>query len=231
MQATQFADPKAQKNVKMLIVDDHAVVRHGLKQIINAEPDMSVCGEAEDASTAVSAIDKMAPDLAIVDISLKNSNGMELIKDLKVYHPDMPVLVFTMHDEALFAERVLRAGAKGYVMKQSGPEVLIQAIRKVMKGDIYVSDALSTRLLDQYVSGNTNRIVFPLERLTDRELEVFQLIGEGNRTREIADVLHLSVKTVETYCAHIKEKLELKNATELVQHAVLWVLNENKAVG
>jgi DNA-binding NarL/FixJ family response regulator len=208
---------------RILIVDDHPIVRQGLAKLINRENDLVVCGQAEDAYSAMKAFRNLKPDMVIVDISLGDTSGIELIKDIKVTEPDVPVLVLSMHDETLYTERALRAGAKGYIMKHEGTEKLIAAIRTVLKGQLYVSDKMASRILRKLVSGRSDEGVSPLDRLSDRELEVFLLIGKGHKTKQISEQLHLSVKTVETYRSHIKEKLDLTDATELLQHAIQWV--------
>lgn len=188
---------------------------------------MEVCGEAEDSSSAMRGIDGANPDVVIVDISLQGNNGLELIKNLKAIHEKLPILVFSMHDESIYAQRALRAGAKAYVMKKESSEKIVEAIRKILKGEIYVSPRVADQVLHQIVSGPANTSVSPVDRLTDRELEVVQLIGRGLSTREIAESLHLSVKTIESHRAHVKEKLNLRNATELVQFSVQWVDQQN----
>lgn len=204
-------------------MDDHPVVREGLAQQINREPDLKVCGEASTASQALDAAQRAKPDLVLADINLPGRSGLELIRALKVVSPQLPVLVLSMHDEALFAERVLRAGGRGYVSKQMGPEKLAEAIRRVLHGEIYVSETVSTRLLDGLAGGHSGRVPSPLETLTDRELEVFTLIGKAKETKEIARSLHMSAKTVEAHRGAIKKKLNLKTGPELTRHAVLWV--------
>jgi DNA-binding NarL/FixJ family response regulator len=208
---------------RILIVDDHPIVRQGLAKLINREDNLVVCGQAEDAYSAMKAVRNLRPDMVIVDISLGDTSGIELIKDIKVTEPDVPVLVLSMHDETLYTERALRAGAKGYIMKHEGTEKLIAAIRTVLKGQLYVSDKMASRILRKLVAGRPDEGVSPLDKLSDRELEVFLLIGKGHKTKQISEQLHLSVKTVETYRSHIKEKLDLADATELLQHAIQWV--------
>jgi DNA-binding NarL/FixJ family response regulator len=209
-------------------VDDHPIVRQGLALFIDREPDLMVCGEAEDATSALQAIRESTPDFVILDISLDGRDGLELLKTLRVGHPNLPVLILSMHDESVYAERSLRAGANGYIMKQEAADKVITAIRQILGGDVYLSDRLTKRMLQQFVNGSISPRD-PLAKLSDRELEVFRLIGAGHGTRQIADELHVSTKTVESYQAHIKEKLALRNARELVQHAVEWSLNANGA--
>ncbi len=210
-------------SIRVFIVDDHPLVRQGLTQIIGGQEDFEVCGEAEDSSSAMRGIENHKPDVVIVDISLQGNNGLELIKNLKAIHEKLPILVFSMHDESIYAQRALRAGAKAYVMKKESSEKIIEAIRKILKGEIYVSPRVADQVLHQIVNGPSNSAASPVDRLTDRELEVVQLIGRGLSTREIAESLHLSVKTIESHRAHVKEKLNLRNATELVQFSVQWV--------
>jgi len=212
---------------KVFIVDDHPIIRQGLGQLIDNEKDLSVCGQAEDAYEAMKEITKLKPDLIIVDISLRRSNGLELIKNLRQDNPSLGVLVLSMHNETLYAERGLRAGANGYIMKEEAPEKIIHAIRRILGGKIYVSENVATRMLSKLVNGKAEALSAPIESLTDRELEVFGLIGQGRGTRQIAKELHLSMKTIESYRAHIKDKLNLANAAELVQHAIQWVHSES----
>lgn len=217
----------ARQKTKVLIVDDHPIVRQGLIQLIHQEKDLTVCGEAESARQALGVVEKTAPDVAIVDISLGGTSGIELVKNLKVRYPRLLILVHSMHDEALYAERLLRAGASGYIMKQEATERVLNAIRKVLGGEIYLSERMGAKMMQQLVGGKTASTGSPIERLSDRELEVFGLIGQGHGTRQIAEKMHLSVKTIESHRAHIKEKLNLKSANELVLHAIQWVQNEN----
>jgi len=207
----------------VLIVDDHPIVRQGLAQLINQEKDLEVCGQAEDAHEAMQAIRQFDPDMVIVDIGLKNTSGMELIKDLKVQHPDLPVLTLSMYDEAVYGERALRAGAKGYIMKQEATEKVVTAIRRVLAGEVYVSSGMAAKMVNKFVGTGARTAGSPADCLSDRELEVFRMIGEGFSTREMAEKLHLSVKTVETYRAHIKDKLGLPDANELLRSAIRWV--------
>jgi DNA-binding NarL/FixJ family response regulator len=211
-----------QKN-RIFIVDDHPIVRKGLTQLINQEPELVVCGEAENAETALELLKKVKPDLAIVDISLRGIDGIELTKLIRARFENIPILVVSMHDESLYAERALRVGARGYIMKQEAIEKMMEAIRKVLRGELYVSERVSANIVKRFVDGKAEGVSSPEELLSDREMEVFQLIGQGFGTRQIADQLHVSVKTVETYRANIKEKLNLKNATELMKHAVHWI--------
>jgi DNA-binding NarL/FixJ family response regulator len=210
---------------KVLLVDDHPIVRQGLAQLINQEPDLTVCGHAEDANGALRGIAANRPDIVILDISLNGPDGLSVLKDIRLSDATLPVLVLSMHDESLYAERALRAGANGYIMKQEATERVLEAIRRIRGGEVYVSDRIAKRLLRQIVSPSSGKS--PVEALSDRELAVFRLIGNGRGTREIADDLHISIKTVESYQAHIKEKLSLKNGRELVQRAYEWITRED----
>ncbi|HEY1499248.1 MAG TPA: response regulator transcription factor [Acidobacteriaceae bacterium] len=216
--------PAARKTV--LVVDDHPLMRQGLALLINQQQDMQVCGEAEEAQAAMQAIVRQRPDIMILDISLNGPDGLELLKSIRAVTPDLPVLILSMHDEAIYAERALRARANGYIMKQEATEKVLVAVRRILNGEIYLSDRMSNKMLQQYIGGGPPMIQSRIASLSDRELEVFRLIGEGRATREIAEELHLSVKTVETYQAHIKEKLSLRTGRELIQHAIQWKVNE-----
>ncbi|MCX7865990.1 response regulator [Limisphaera sp. VF-2] len=213
----------AGKKARILLVDDHAVVRFGIAQLINRQPDMEVCGEEEDAGAALSAAERLQPDLVIADLSLKDSSGLELVRNLKARFPNLPILVLSVHDESVYAEVAFRAGALGYLMKDQALEKVLEAIRRVLGGSVYVSDALAVKLLQKQLQGHGTAGNSPAELLSDRELEVFELIGRWKTTRQIAQELHISVKTVEYYREQIKRKLGLKNAAELAQHATAWV--------
>jgi DNA-binding NarL/FixJ family response regulator len=204
----------------VFVVDDHPLLRQGLALLINREQDLMVCGEAEEAQAAMKAIALKQPDILIADISLNGPDGLDLLKNLRTLYPDLPVLILSMHDESIYAERALRARANGYIMKQEATEKVLVAVRRILGGDIYLSDRMANKLLHQYVSGPAGDVNSRLSALSDRELEVFRLIGEGCGTRQIAEKLHLSIKTVETYQAHIKDKLSLRSGRELVQHAI-----------
>jgi DNA-binding NarL/FixJ family response regulator len=212
----------AQNPKRIFIVDDHPMMRQGLAQLIGAEKDLSICGEAENAERALDAINSLKPDLVLADISLPGKNGLELIKDFHSLQPGLPVLVISMHDESLYAGRVLRAGGRGYIMKQEGGKKLMQAIRRVLDGNIYVSEKMSAEILETFSGRRAGTKGSPVEKLTDREFEVFQFIAQGKGTRDIAEKLHLSVKTVEVHRANIKAKLKLKSASELIRFAVRW---------
>jgi len=216
------ASPDAKARV--LLVDDHPIVRQGLAMLINAEPDLMVCGEASTGAEALQLVRTSEPDVAMIDIALDDRSGVELIREIRGMLPDLPMLALSMHDESLYAERVLRAGGRGYVMKQEATENMLTAIRRVLAGEIYLSARMSTRLLGQFASAPRGENVSPISRLTDRELEVFTMIGRGLSTREIAEKLFLSVKTVEAHREHIKEKLGLRSSVELVRHAVQFNL-------
>ncbi|QTA80577.1 Putative oxygen regulatory protein, NreC-like [Desulfonema limicola] len=208
---------------RIMIVEDHPVFRLGMRELINHEQDLFVCGDAEDITGAWKKIESLVPDMVIVDISLKGRNGIELIKSITKHYKDMPVLVLSMHDEALYAERSFQAGAKGYIMKQSASESIIKAIRCVIKGKTYASDALMENILNKFTGRPQSFDKSPLDILANRELEVLHMIGDGFTTKEIAEKLNLSTKTISTYRERIKEKLNLKNASELMRYAVSWV--------
>jgi len=215
------------KKFRVLLIDDHPIVRQGLALLIDREADLSVCGEAEGARSAFHAIATLRPDIVLLDISLSGPDGLDVLKEIRMKTGSLPVLILSMHDESIYAERAMRAGANGYIMKQEATEKVLVAIRRILQGGVYLSDRLTNTMLQQFVPGHSAPKTSPLVTLTDRELEVFRLIGEGHGTRQIADELHLSVKTIESYQAHIKEKLSLRNARELVQHAIEWTVNLN----
>jgi DNA-binding NarL/FixJ family response regulator len=209
---------------RVFLVDDHPITREGLARIINHESDLEVCGQAGSAARAVAEIETLKPDLVIVDVSLTTGpSGLELIKDLSARNPKLRMLGLSTHDEVLYAERALRAGAKGYVMKQEPTEMVVQAIHKILHGEVFLSKAMNNRLLHKMTQPNAAPTASDIEQLSDRELEVYRLLGQGRGTRQIAAELHLSVSTVETYRANIKQKLRLNSAPELVRHAVEWV--------
>ncbi len=215
---------------QVYLVDDHPIVRQGLIKLIEQEEGLEVCGEAGSVSEALEALKTLGPDVILVDISLEDSNGLELIKLVDDLGLQIPMLVLSMHDEALYAEHALRAGASGYVMKQAASNTLIQAIEKVLEGEIYVSKFMSSQMLKMAFRSNGEDTRTGTETLSLRELEVFELIGRGNSTREIAEQLNLSVKTIETYRAHIKDKLQLRSGTELMQRAIHWVETESHRI-
>jgi DNA-binding NarL/FixJ family response regulator len=210
---------------RVLIVDDHPILRKGLSLLINSEPDLTVVAEAENAQQALEKIAAHKPDMLIVDISLPGIDGIELIKTVKLNHRDLPALVVSMHDESLFAERALRAGARGYIMKQEALEKVLVAIRRVLAGEIFVSEKIATSMLEKLVSSEDKAVSSPIGLLSNRELTVFQMIGQGYKTNQIAEKLHLSIKTIESYRAHIKEKLKLTDGTDLLKYAIQWVQN------
>lgn len=222
--ASKRSAPQPRKTkARVLLVDDHPILRKGLAELINQEPDLMVCGEAEEAPKAFELVSTLTPDVALVDISLRGGNGLELIKNIKARFPDLPLLVLSMHDETLYAERALRAGSLGYIMKEEAIEKVLTAIRQVLAGEMFLSDRMKSRLLNQLVGGRIKQGGSSIDSLSDRELEVFRLIGEGRGTRQIAEELRLSIRTVEAYREYIKDKLNLKNGTELVQHAFQYV--------
>jgi DNA-binding NarL/FixJ family response regulator len=211
---------------KVFVVDDHPIVRQGLALLLNAQPDLEVCGEAGDVQAALAALECVTPDILLVEISLNGPDGLELVKAVRARSSALPMLVLSMHDESIYAERALRAGANGYIMKREATERVLVAIRQILRGDVYLSDRVANRMVRQYAKGPVDETRPALATLSDRELEVFRLVGVGHSTRDIAGELHLSVKTVETHQAHIKEKLSLHSARELVQYAIEWHLTE-----
>jgi DNA-binding NarL/FixJ family response regulator len=213
--------------VRVLLVDDHPVVRRGLRDVLSTEPGLDVCGEAADPREALKLLSEIECDLAIVDLSLQGPSGLELIKQLRSQYPDMAVLVCSMHDEALFAERALRAGARGYVQKQEAADQVLTAVRRILGGHFYLSSAMTDRLLGTATGTGAGTEEDPVFRLTDRELEVFELLGQARGTRQIAEQLHLSPKTVESHRENIKRKLDLANHNELMRRAVQWVLERS----
>jgi len=213
------------KKSRIFIVDDHAIIREGLTMIINQEEDFEVCGQSEDAAKALKMIKELKPDLVIIDITLKDSSGIELVSDLKRVECDIPALILSMHDESFYADRAIKAGARGYVMKQETYKNLIKAIRKILSGKIYLSEKMTDRMLNSLSSSQKEPGLSPMERLSKRELEVFELIGQGLSTREIAENIFLSKKTIGAYKEKIKQKLGLKNAAELSRNAFNWFEN------
>ncbi|MCO5052399.1 MAG: response regulator transcription factor [Verrucomicrobiae bacterium] len=228
MMQTKDAKPTEPNDTRkrILLVDDHAVVRFGIAQLINRQADLVVCGEQEDARRGLDAIMQLKPDLVVADLSLRDSSGLELIRNVKAQYPGLPILVVSVHDESIYAEIAFRAGALGYLMKQEALEKIILAIRRVLNGNVYVSDSLAAKMLQQQVRGNTDIQQPAIKSLSDREVEVFHLIGQWKKTKEIAGELHLSVKTVEYYREQIKRKLNLRDAAELTQYATAWVQRE-----
>ncbi len=214
--------PQRSKQSRVMIVDDHPLIRERLADILNREPDLVVCAEAEDRRGALDALSQHAPDLVIVDLTLKNSDGLELIKDIRVRWPRLRVLVVSMHDESLFAERVIRAGARGYITKQEATRNILVAVRRVLAGGIYLNEKAASHLLTRLAGVQQPGLAGPAELLADRELQVFELTGYGLNTHQIAQRLHIGFKTVETYRARIREKLNLKDANELLQRSIVW---------
>ena len=219
----------ADKQSRILVVEDHPIVRSALVGMINEQPDMQVCGEASEANEALKAIDNTHPDLVTIDLALKGGSGLELVKQIRARSAQVRVLVASMYDESLFAERLLRAGANGYIHKDESTQVILAAIRHVLAGGTYLSDPIASRLLNSLVQSDAQPPPTGLAALSDRELEVFTLIGRGLTAREIADHLCLSVKTVETYRGHIKHKLGIDSISELAVQAARWVLHESQA--
>jgi DNA-binding NarL/FixJ family response regulator len=212
--------------VRILIIDDHSLMRRGLRELIDRERDLEVCGEAESARTALDLLEQIEPDVVIMDLTLTDLHGLDLIGQVKNRYPDVRIVVLSMHDEKLYAERCLRAGASGYVQKRDAPEKVIRAIRSVLAGQVYVSDDLAHQILRRIVDQQQSPESSPFARLSDRELQLLELIGQGMTTREIADHLHLSVKTVHTYRENLKAKLDLENVYQLVRFAVAWTLKQ-----
>jgi DNA-binding NarL/FixJ family response regulator len=216
-----------ERRAKIFLVDDHPLVREWLSNLIEQQQDLTVCGEADDVPRAQRAIVAAKPDLAIVDISLKGGSGIELIKQMKAQDAQLPIVVFSMHDESVYAERAIRAGARGYIMKRESAKNVVGAIRQVLGGRLYVSSEVAALFAEKFVDGRQPANGSPIEQLSDRELEVFGLLGQGYDTRRVAETLHLSIKTVQAYCARIKEKMNLSSGTELLREAVYW--HENRA--
>ena len=214
--------------IRVYLVDDHPIVRHGIVQLLSAQSDLEVCGQAADARTALAALAAAAPDVVTVDVSLGATSGIDLIGEIKQHHARIAVLVVSMHDEQLYAERALRAGASGYVMKHEATDAIVRAIRTVAAGGIFVSEAVSARLLRLWVASGAPGEGSPLDALSNRELHVLELIGRGLGTREIAEMLHISVKTVESYRARLKEKMNLRSGIELTRFAMRWAADDRK---
>jgi DNA-binding NarL/FixJ family response regulator len=212
----------AARKRRVFLVDDHPLVREGLANLINGQNDLVVCGEAEDSAGAITGITKMRPDVALVDISLKNESGLELVKNLESQFPLVALIVLSMHDEALYAERALRAGARGYVMKRETTKSVLASIRRVLEGGVYVSERVVNSMARRFSSSPKRLETSPVERLSDRELEIFRLLGQGRTTAQIAEDLHLSLKTVQAYCARAKEKFGVSSLGELLRAAIRW---------
>lgn len=221
------AEKAASEKSRVFIVDDHTMFREGLRQLIEREANMTVCGDAPDATEALIGIRASKPDVVIVDISLAGASGLDLIKSIKAEFEELPVLVVSMHDESLYAERALRAGAMGYVMKHEPAKTVKAAIQKVLGGDMYLSEKMSTSVINRLLRGQTDQPKSPIEMLSDRELEVFRLLGRGKGVRQIGEELGVTIATVNSFRNRIKEKLQLKSSTEVMLHAIQWVREEN----
>jgi DNA-binding NarL/FixJ family response regulator len=228
MQTEVMTSPSLSSTTKkrILLVEDHPVVRHGLANLIDDEADLAVCGGAESCEQAISLVESSRPDVVLIDITLPDGSGLDLIKQLHETWPDLPLLALSMHDETLFAERVLRAGARGYVMKKEAMEKLLTAIRRVLAGEVHVSEKMASRMVQKLIDRSGAKTPAGLESLSDREFEVFNLIANGVGPSEIARRLGLSVRTIETHREHIKEKLGLKSGTELTRHALQWAMDQ-----
>lgn len=224
--ATAVLEAPATTRSRIYIVDDHPLVRESLAALLGRQADLDVCGQSGDATTAYADIVRLVPDVAVVDLALPGESGLELIKKLQAVTSAPRVLVLSMHDEEFFAERTIRAGARGYLMKQETTEKVIDAIRQIQRGELYLSEALAAQFAEKFVGSRNGAELSTTARLTDRELEVYRLIGQGYETRRIAVTLHLSMKTVQAHCANIKSKLRLENATALLREAVRWVEHE-----
>ncbi len=226
------ADPEHPIRHRVLLVDDHPAIRMGLTALIDAESDLEVCGEAEDVVQAIDEIKVLHPDIAVVDLTLTNSSGLDLIKNIQGQAHAVPILVLSMHDEALFAEQALRAGAQGYIIKREAMSEVLMALRKILQGEIYLSTQMTTRLLRKTFKGGQEASAHPLAALSDRELEVLQLMGQGCNRHDITTSLHISIKTVETHRSHLMDKLHLENMTELTRYALYWstdpIANESR---
>jgi DNA-binding NarL/FixJ family response regulator len=227
MKSKSFArvpsEPAQPARRRVVLVDDHPMMRAGLAQLIERQPDLTVGGEASNPAEALQLLSKAQPDIVLADLTMPGRSGLEFVKDVLAVSPALPILIVSMHDEAVYAERALRAGARGYVMKEAGGEAVVVAIRQILGGQVYVSPAMSARILENISGKKPRGSTSPIEKLSDREFEVFQLIGQGKSTRDIAEQLHLSSKTVDVHRSHIKEKLELRDSTALIRHAVRWI--------
>jgi DNA-binding NarL/FixJ family response regulator len=220
-------DKHLRAKFRVLLVDDHPITREGIGLLVNHEPNLVVCGETDTAPKALELINQLSPDMAVIDISLKTMNGIELMKNIKTLRPEMPVLVMSMHDEGLYAERALRAGARGYIMKNETSDRIRAAIHRVLEGELYLSDRMKEKMLHRLVSGKKDEpVVSSVELLSDREMEVFQLIGNGFSTKQIAAKLNLSVKTIDSYREHLKLKLPLEHGSDLVRYTIQWVKSQ-----
>jgi DNA-binding NarL/FixJ family response regulator len=221
-----IADARAPRRI--LIVDDHPVMRLGLRHIIESQRDLTACGEADAIRDARSAIKELNPDAVVADISLRQGDGIELVRDIRAHHPKLPVLVFSSHDEAIYAERMLGAGANGYIMKQSAADQVLSALRRVLSGGIFVSEAIGNSMIQRFATDGGYAAANPIDRLSNREVQILHMVGKGMSTRETALSLNLSVKTIESHRQRIKRKLNLSNAAQLMQCAVNWFSNANR---
>jgi DNA-binding NarL/FixJ family response regulator len=221
--------PAKTEATRVLLVDDHPIIRQGLAQIIDHEVDLSVCAAVASAAEAIDSVEQLSPDIAVVDLSLAGTSGLDLIRMMHTRWPQLPILVLSMHDETLQAERILRAGARGYVMKQEATETVLDAIRKVVRGGMYLSETMESRMLNKLVGTSPNESGSPLERLSDREFQIFEMLGRGELPRDIAPKLSLSVKTVEAHRERIKEKLKMKSSNELLRFAITYVMDVRHA--
>lgn len=208
--------------IRILVVDDHPIVRQGIRMLVNQEADMVVCGEAESAPDALQVLQQTEPDVAVVDLALKESSGLDLIKDIRIRRPNVLILVLSMRDESFYAERTLRAGARGFLTKEEGTEKVVEGIRQMLDGQYYLSERIEAKMISR-IAGGTPQEAPSVDHLTDRELQIYEMIGQGMPTREIAKRLHLSVKTIDSHREHIKDKLQVESATELLKHAIQWV--------
>jgi DNA-binding NarL/FixJ family response regulator len=215
----------------VLIVDDHPIIRQGLRRVMDNEDDLTVCGEAESVRDARTAIRELNPDVMIADISLKQGDGIELVRDVRAHHPQLPILVLSMHDETIYAERMLAAGANGYIMKQAASEQFLIALRRVLDGGIYVSETVGNHMIQKFAAGGSYISANPIDRLSNRELQILHMIGKGMSTRESAHSLNLSIKTVESHRQRIKRKLNLSTGTQLVQYAINWFSTRKRLPG
>jgi DNA-binding NarL/FixJ family response regulator len=211
------------KKKRILLADDHPLMRQGLAQLINHEPDLEVCAQAEDVAEALKEIEATKPDIVVTDLTFRTSNGIELIKDIRVRYPDLPVMVLTMHNEVFYAERILRAGARGFVTKGERPATVIAGIRKVLAGEVFVSEKIAAQMIGKLVANKVAPGTMLLDTLSDREFEIFELIGQGLEMRQIAEQFHLSIKTVETHRDNIRKKLDLDNSADLLKYALQWL--------
>ncbi|MFC1672278.1 response regulator [Planctomycetota bacterium] len=223
-----MASEVEQGTIRILLVDDHPIVRYGMRQLIELEKDMTVCGEAGSVDEGLAAVEKHNPDLAIVDITMDGRSGIELARDLSSRRPDFPVLMLSIHDEMDYVERALKAGARGYLTKREAPKLIVSAVRAVMQGEMFVPDSMATKLLTKLVvRDRTDSDGDPTTCLSGRELEVFEMMGRGQGTRQIAEALHRSVNTIETHKRHIKQKLDIETASELASLATEWLLRQS----